>query len=194
MDEKKRIADELKQKACFLRISIPYDNDDNLISFDDGIMTELECDDDFTPPMLDKENQLLDFLIDLKERKMIGRTDSYGYIRMCAKVCDSGTYTLLNADKQPIWQLCGYVPNKLVPPLDKGFGDYIELAIHENGFIEGWPEIPDFSDFVEKGHLPQPIKTNKWHRAEEALWKVKDLHLKKEETEWLIDKLGEELS
>ena len=72
MDEKKRIADELKQKARFLRISIPYDIDDNLISFDDGIMTELECDDDFTPPMLDKENQLLDFLIDLKERKMIG--------------------------------------------------------------------------------------------------------------------------
>lgn len=42
--------EEIIKQAHYLCISIPYDKDEEprLISFDDGLMTELECDDDFT--------------------------------------------------------------------------------------------------------------------------------------------------
>lgn len=48
---------------------------------------------------------------------------------------------------------------------------------------------PDLSEFIEEGQAPKPVKTNKWHRAEKALRRVKDLHLNKEETIWLIARL-----
>ena len=49
-----KINAKLEQEARFLHISIPYDKDDEygLISIDDGLMTELECEKDFIPPML----------------------------------------------------------------------------------------------------------------------------------------------
>ena len=180
---------KLEREARFLHIAIPYDKDDELITFDDGLMTELECDEDFVPPMLNAEDQLLEFLIDLKERKVVGWNYEDGYLRLWAKVCDAGTYTLMDAEKKPLCQVCGYVPNKLIPPLEKGFGDYIELAIEADGTVNGWPTTPDLSEFIEEGQAPNPVKTNKWHRAEEALWRVKDLHLNKEETAWLIEQL-----
>lgn len=58
---------KLKQDSRYLQISIPYDKEDELIRFDDGVMTELECDEEFTPPMLNAEDQLLEFVIDLRE-------------------------------------------------------------------------------------------------------------------------------
>ena len=63
------------------------------------------------------------------------------------------------------------------------------MAIEADGTVNGWPTTPDFSEFIEEGQAPEPVKTNKWHRAEEALWRVKDLHLNKEETAWLIEHL-----
>ena len=39
------------KEARYLHIAIPYDKEDELITFDDGMMTELECEEDFTPPM-----------------------------------------------------------------------------------------------------------------------------------------------
>ena len=183
------IRSKLEREARFLHIAIPYDKDDELITFDDGLMTELECDEEFVPPMLNAEDQLLEFLIDLKERKAVGWNYEDGYLRQWAKVCDAGTYTLMDAEKKPLCQICGYVPNKLIPPLEKGFGDYIELAIEANGIINGWPTTPDFSEFIEEGQAPKPVKTNKWHRAKEALWRVRDLHLNKEETTWLVEQL-----
>ena len=64
------------------------------------------------------------------------------------------------------------MPNKLIPPFEKGSGDYIELAIEPDGTIRDWPATPDFSEFVERGQTPQPVKTNKWYRAERALQQV----------------------
>ena len=180
---------KLEREARFLHIAIPYDKNDELITFDDGLMTELECDDEFVPPMLNAEDQLLEYLIDLKESKVVGWNHEDGYLRLWAKVCDAGTYTLMDAEKKSLCQICGYVPNKLIPPLEKGFGDYIELAIKADGTVNGWPTTPDLSEFIEEGQSPKPVKTNKWHRAEEALWKVQCLHLNKEETTWLIEQL-----
>ncbi|MBR1683397.1 MAG: hypothetical protein IJ700_08640 [Bacteroidaceae bacterium] len=183
------LKNKLDREARYLHIAIPYDKDDELITFDDGVMTELECDEEFVPPMLNAEDQMLEFLIDLKERKAVSWNYEYGYLRLWAKVCDAGTYTLMDAEEKPLCQICGYVPNKLIPPFEKGFGDYIELAINADGTVNDWPATPDFSEFIEEGQAPQPVKTNKWHRAEEALWRVKGLHLNKEETAWLIAQL-----
>ncbi len=183
------LKNKLEQEARYIHIAVPYDKDDELITFDDGMMTELECDEEFVPPMLNAEDQLLEFLIDLKEYKAVGWNYEEGYLRMWAKVCDSGTYTLMDAAKNPLCQICGYVPNKLIPPLEKGFGDYIELAVEADGTVNDWPAIPDLSEFLEEGQTPEPVKTNKWHRAEVALWRVKDMRLNKEETAWLIEKL-----
>lgn len=179
----------LKSKAVFLYISIPYDKEDELITFDDGLMTELEIEEDFVPPILNAETQRLDYVVNLKDGKMQNWNESYGYLRMWAKVRDSGTYTLLDADKQPFCQIRGYVPYRLIPPFEEGAGDYIELAVNADGTINNWPQNPDLSDFVEDGKTPKPIKTNKWHRAEDALWYVKGLKLNKEELKWLVEEL-----
>lgn len=183
------LKENLKKEASFLHIAIPYDKDDRMITFDDSVMFELECDDEFTPPMFNSEDKLLEYVIDLKERKVLNWDYEDGYLRMWGKIRDSGIYTLLNADKKPLWQIRGYVPNRLIPPFDKGFGDYIELPIEADGTIENWPTTPDFSEFIEEGKEPTPIKTNKWYRAKEALWDVRRMKLNKEETEWLIEKL-----
>ena len=179
----------LKSKAVFLYISIPYDKEDELITFDDGLMTELEIEEDFVPPILNAETQRLDYVVNLKDGKMQNWKESDGYLRMWAKVRDSGTYTLLDADKQPFCQIRGYVPYRLIPPFEEGAGDYIELAVNADGTINNWPQNPDLSDFVEDGKTPKPIKTNKWHRAEDALWYVKGLKLNKEELKWLVEEL-----
>lgn len=186
---KNDLKEKLKKEASFLHIAIPYDKDDRMITFDDSVMIELECDDEFTPPMFNSEDKLLEYVIDLKERKVLNWDYEEGYLRMYAKVRDSGTYTLLDKEKNPLWQIKGYVPNKLIPPFEKGYGDYIELSVEYDGSIEDWPIRPDFSDFIEEGKEPAPIKTNKWHRAKEALWNVRRMKLNKEETEWLIEKL-----
>ena len=185
------LKDTLQQSAQYLCISIPYDKDDrtNLISFDDGLMTELECDDDFTPPTLNPETQLLEYLINLKTGKVENWNYEEGYLRMWAKVRDSGTYTLLDADKKPIWQICGYVPNHLLPPYEKGFGDYIELAVKSDGTINDWRETLDFSDFITDGKSPEPVKTYKWHRVEELVHDIMSKKLSEEEMERLRDEL-----
>ena len=125
---------KLEHEAHYLQISIPYNEEDHLITFDDGLMTELECDDDFVPPMFNDEDQLMEFVIDLKERKVIG-WNTNEYLRMWAKVRDGGTYTLLDANRQPIWQIRGYVPSKLIPPFEKGYGDYINWLLKLRGLL-----------------------------------------------------------
>jgi len=167
---------KLYKEARYLQIVIPYDKDDRMITFDDSVMIELECNDEFTPPMFNSEDKLLEYVIDLEERKVLNWDYEDGYLRMQGKVRDSGTYTLLDADKKPLWQIRGYVPNKLIPPLDRGFGDYIELPVDADESIESWPTTPDFSEFIEEGKEPIPIKTNKWHRAKEALWSVRRMN------------------
>lgn len=54
------------------------------------------------------------------------------------KVCDAGVYHLLDKDSKPICKYkSDYVPSLL------GGGDYIELVIRPDGFIDGWkrPEL-----------------------------------------------------
>ena len=147
----------LKREAIFLHISIPYDEDDGygMITFDDGMTTELQCEEGFIPPMFNSENRTLEVMVVLKERRALDWGEDKGYIHMWGKVIDSGIYTLLDADKNPLWQIKGYVPNALIPPYETGFGDYLELTINPDGSLPNWKEELDFSDFVKSGRKPQ---------------------------------------
>ena len=63
------------------------------------------------------------------------------------KICDDGTYALLDAGLTKIVQKEGYVPNIL--DLDgESYGDYIIMKVSENGLIEGWNSEPNIDDFI----------------------------------------------
>lgn len=65
--------------------------------------------------------------------------------RLSMKVCDEGTYTLLDkAGKVIATRAQDYVPNDLIPG---EYGDYIDLKIDEQGIITNWPKKPNLSEF-----------------------------------------------
>ena len=151
---------KLREETRYLHISIPYDEDEGneLITFDDGFTTELQCEASFIPPMFNSENRTLEVMVDLAEHKVLGWSEEKGYIHMWGKVIDYGTYTLFDSSMKPLSQIRGSVPNALIPPYERGFGDYLELTINPDGSLPNWKEKLDFSDFVEGGREPQPIQ------------------------------------
>jgi hypothetical protein len=65
--------------------------------------------------------------------------------RLSMKVCDQGTYRLLDAAGLVIAERENdYVPNHLIPG---EYGDYIDLDIDETGRIVNWPKRPSLEDF-----------------------------------------------
>ena len=185
------LKEKLENEARFLRISIPYDKRDNhtMVSFDDGLMSEFECDESYVPPMYDEKTKLLEFWVDLKEHKLKDWDESNGYLHVWAKVRDEGTYTLYDNEIKPLWQIQGYVPSALIPPYDMGFGDYLELTIEADGTLPEWQETPDFSDFLVSGREPGPVISHKWNHAAAAYYDVLGCKLDKEEVVWLVQRL-----
>ncbi|WP_373803041.1 hypothetical protein [Bacteroides heparinolyticus] len=53
------------------------------------------------------------------------------------KVCDDGTYSLLDKDKNVLIEVSSYVPGILCPK-EEGYGDYIIMDIDEDGYIADW--------------------------------------------------------
>lgn len=53
------------------------------------------------------------------------------------KVCDDGSYWLLDEKMAVVAKYAGYVPDCLSPQ-GNGFGDYIILKVGADGGIEGW--------------------------------------------------------
>lgn len=74
-------------------------------------------------------------IINLKTHKLLNSKPEYGSLYLQAKVCDSGTYFLLDKDKKTICKIADYVPNGLIPEVD-GCGDYIRPRINEDDMIE----------------------------------------------------------
>lgn len=61
------------------------------------------------------------------------------------KVCDEGSYYLLDAEKNIIASIeQDYVPNGIVPG---SYGDYIEMTILEDGRIKEWSKKPNLDEF-----------------------------------------------
>lgn len=64
------------------------------------------------------------------------------------KVCDEGTYELLDADMVQIAAIEeDYVPHGVVPGR---YGDYIELNIDETGRITNWPKKIKVDEFFPR--------------------------------------------
>ncbi len=64
--------------------------------------------------------------------------------RVQMKVCDGGTYILLDDGEEVERIECNYVPNRLIPG---EYGDYIDLRIDESGKITNWPTRPNVDAF-----------------------------------------------
>lgn len=62
----------------------------------------------------------------------IGTTATVHY-----KVCDAGHYYLLDAEKNVVKEIDGYVP-KIMCPGGNGYGDYIIMDIAASGLIDKW--------------------------------------------------------
>lgn len=63
------------------------------------------------------------------------------------KVCDSGTYELLDPNFKSIVEIQDYVPNSLIPG---EWGDYVDLKIDKEGYITNWPKNPSVSEFFRE--------------------------------------------
>ena len=59
--------------------------------------------------------------------------------RVFYKVCDDGTYYLLDGDKNVLKEVDCYVPDML-SYIDDGFGDYIDMKIDGDGNLVGFPK------------------------------------------------------
>lgn len=64
------------------------------------------------------------------------------------KVCDDGTYKLLDVDGNEVVSIDGYVPD-IMCPNGEGFGDYIIMKVGENGKIDNW-KVGNLSEFSQE--------------------------------------------
>ncbi len=88
---------------------------------------------------------------------------------------------MLDSNKQPLWQIHGNVPCKLIPPFEKGWGDYLDICVNSDGSIKDWPQTPDFTDFIEHGRHPETIRSNRWHQVRKAIYSLSALQLDTDE-------------
>ena len=175
--------ERLQREARFLSISLPYDSREEycLLEFGNAEDGVLEKKDNYAIPMLDRKNFMFNLEIDLTTCRVQDWKSEYGYWRIWGKVKNYGTYTLLDSNKQPLWQIHGDVPSKLVPPFEKGWGDYLDIRVNSDGCIENWPQKPDFTDFIEHGRHPEIIRSNRWHLVRRAIYCLSDLQLNTDE-------------
>lgn len=142
----------LNEVAHYLMIYFPYNEE--MCSYTDTWIDEL-YENEY--PLVSKG--IWSGIINLKTHKLLNWKPEYGSLYLQAKVCDSGTYFLLDKDKKTICKIADYVPNGLIPEVDD-CGDYIRLRINEDGTIENWFEEPDFSDFMEDSEVVEKIDTS----------------------------------
>ena len=62
------------------------------------------------------------------------------------KVCDNGTYRLLDENQNLIKEIEDYVPI-IMSPKENGYGDYVIMEVDKDGFIQDWE--CDFEDFYQ---------------------------------------------
>lgn len=142
----------LNEVAHYLVIYFPYNEE--MCSYTDDWLGELY---ENKYPLVSKG--MWSGIIDLKVHKLLDWKPEYGTLYLQAKVCDSGTYFLLDKDKKVICKITDYVPNGLIPEADD-CGDYIRLRIKHDGMIENWMEKPDFSDFIKDADAVKKIDTS----------------------------------
>ena len=140
---------DISETAHYLIISFPFDEE--LCSYRDCwnevlYMTKY--------PLVSKN--VWTGIINLRTHKVLNWKEEYGNLFFQAKVCDNGTYILLDSERNYLCKLQGYVPNKLIPESDD-CGDYIRLRINYEGTIENWPDNLSFTEFIEDALIVDKI-------------------------------------
>lgn len=173
---------EIVPRSKYIRIIIPYYSDAETLKVFD--IDRKKIGDEIIRGMsfYDDENKQFDIIIGIDNGE-ISNWNYSSFLRICAYVDNKATYILLDEDKKPLLQTTAYVPSGMVPPLKGGYGLRINLLISQSGKILNWPESPNFKTFAKFGTLPEPVKTNKWYRANKVIENIKRLKLSGEEIE-----------
>lgn len=117
---------EVPVKYLHANCGVRYWEDANVNGIEDTDGTLIPCrDGDLWCPVIDLDTGKI-------EGWPEGTTASIHY-----KVCDNGIYTLLNANREKVTSIDGYVPSMLCPK-DNCYGDYIIMDIGHDGVIAGW--------------------------------------------------------
>ncbi len=140
----------LKTKSKYVKISIPayfmfFDFEKQYSEYDSPCLREPKS-----------PHPYWNITVDLDSHKVLEWTDDFGELTLNAKICDQGTYTLLDSNRNEFYTIKGYVPNCFLPEKD-GFGDYLSLHINKDGFVTNWYKNPDFKEFESNGFSPIPI-------------------------------------
>ena len=140
---------DLEEIANYLIVSFPFDEE--LCSYQ-GYWNEALYLKEY--PLV--KRNVWTGIINLKTHKVLDWKKEYASLFFQAKVRDSGTYFLLDKEKNYLCKLHGYVPNKLIPESDD-CGDYIRLRINYDGVIENWPNDISLSEFIEDAVIVDKI-------------------------------------
>lgn len=106
------------------------------ISFEDAEVNG-ENDNEDEPNIPCYESGRWNILIDIKTGKVLNWKQGVD-ARVYYKVVDEGVYTMYDNSMRKVDEYEGYVPD-LMSLDDNGYGDYMNLTINEDGFIEDWP-------------------------------------------------------
>ena len=85
-----------------------------------------------------KNEYRLQLTIDLTELKIIDWPIGVE-ARVFYKVCDDGTYYLLDENKNILEEKNCYVP-EILSYIENGYGDYIDMYIDKNGYLYEFPK------------------------------------------------------
>lgn len=106
--------------------------------WDDGIMNGIEDKDGNIPC---RDGDYWKPLININTGKIVNWTQGVR-ATIHYKVCDNGTYKLLDINMELIKKIRDYVP-KMLSPKAEGWGDYIIMDINPDGQINDWKVILD---------------------------------------------------
>ena len=106
--------------------------------WDDGIMNGIEDKDGNIPC---RDGDCWKPLININTGKIVNWTQGVR-ATIHYKVCDNGTYKLLDVNMELIKKIRDYVP-KMLSPKAEGWGDYIIMDINPDGQINDWKVILD---------------------------------------------------
>jgi len=126
---------EVEVKTLHVRAGVRYWEDATVDGIEDvdGKLIPCRNDNDWHP------------VIDIESGKItnweIGKTADIHY-----KVCDDGSYWLLDEKENQVIISEGYVP-KTLSPGGSGYGDYIIMKVDSEGLINNWKF--NISDFTE---------------------------------------------
>ena len=106
--------------------------------WDNGIMNGIEDKDGNIPC---RDGDCWKPLININTGKIVNWTQGVR-ATIHYKVCDNGTYKLLDVNMELIKKIRDYVP-KMLSPKAEGWGDYIIMDIEPDGQINDWKIILD---------------------------------------------------